>query len=500
MVEMEINNEIRGLQNAIREEQETSERLSGVEERNNREMQYLQQQMTVVRAERERLAGQYSMLRKSLDKAEEESSQFDTAIASTNNELEIMEKNVQRVARQITDVYLQIEGFVSDQTTSKRNEVSTLKNVKRVALDVGRKEEEVVKTRNDIAKLKVEALAVQANRGGLENLLLEVKQDLEQRGKLISQYEAEIKSRHQQIEKKQLYVDRLNREYDEKRRKLEEELGEAVEAAGPLEVKIKSLKKQIAERVAACGVLQKEWLRKQHAIMEQQGAQEKVKAEMAQTKEKRAIVDGKRARIEKVLADEVKEKKDLEIVLRALKMDMDRMNGHTAKYEADATTLKSDTEVLEKGFINKLKTVEQEATAVETQIREIEEARTAIADEVVEAEKQVMLWQRKIHLESEMQKALDPSVGNMETVAMKREIHRIELRLEQLKRRQEQIIVEMERAVHKRSALQLKYEPQAKKAAPKNARRELENLKRSLRTATDGRAQTEDQLAKKESL
>merc|ERR1712194_192690 len=288
MVEMEINNEIRGLQNAIREEQETSERLSGVEERNNREMQYLQQQMTVVRAERERLAGQYSMLRKSLDKAEEESSQFDTAIASTNNELEIMEKNVQRVARQITDVYLQIEGFVSDQTTSKRNEVSTLKNVKRVALDVGRKEEEVVKTRNDIARLKVEALAIQANRGGLENLLLEVKQDPEQRGKLISQYEAEIKSRHQQIEKKQLYVDRLNREYDEKRRKLEEELGEAVEAEGPLEVKIKSLKKQIAERVAACGVLQKEWLRKQHAIMEQQGAQEKVKAEMAQTKEKRA--------------------------------------------------------------------------------------------------------------------------------------------------------------------------------------------------------------------
>merc|ERR1712194_826130 len=135
---------------------------------------------------------------------------------------------------------------------------------------------------------------------------------------------------------------------------------------------------------------------------------------------------------------------------------------------------------------------------VETQTREIEEARSAIADEVIEAEKQVMLWQRKIHLESEMQKALDPSVGNMETVAMKREIHRMELRLEQLKRRQEQIIVEMERAVHKRSALQLKYEPQAKKAAPKNARRELENLKRSLRTATDGRAQTEDQISKKE--
>lgn len=43
-----IANEIRGLQNVIREEQEKHEKLSSVEERNNKEMQYLQQQMTIV--------------------------------------------------------------------------------------------------------------------------------------------------------------------------------------------------------------------------------------------------------------------------------------------------------------------------------------------------------------------------------------------------------------------------------------------------------------------
>ena len=39
-----------------------------------------------------------------------------------------------------------------------------------------------------------------------------------------------------------------------------------------------------------------------------------------------------------------------------------------------------------------------------------------------------MLWERKIHLEREMQQALDPTVGNLETEAMKREIHRMQLR------------------------------------------------------------------------
>lgn len=89
-----------------------------------------------------------------------------------------------------------------------------------------------------------------------------------------------------------------------------------------------------------------------------------------------------------------------------------------------------------------------------------------------------MLWQRKIHLEQEMQQALDPSVGELETTAMKKEIHRMTLRLEQLKRRQEQLIVEMERAVYKRQAIQLKYEPQMKKAGGKDKKREIDNLKR----------------------
>lgn len=130
--ELEILNEIRGLAKVIVEAQEQNEKLGAVEERNNREMQHLQQQMTVVRAERERLASQYSMLKKSLDKADEEGVEFEKAIGTVTNELEIIEKLVQRVSRQITEVYLKIDAFVGDQKTHKRNEMSTLKSVKKV--------------------------------------------------------------------------------------------------------------------------------------------------------------------------------------------------------------------------------------------------------------------------------------------------------------------------------------------------------------------------------
>ncbi len=101
--------------------------------------------------------------------------------------------------------------------------------------------------------------------------------------------------------------------------------------------------------------------------------------------------------------------------------------------------------------------IEGNCLEMERHIENIKIEKDKMGEEVIEAEKQVMLWQRKIHLEQEMQQALDPSVGELETTAMKKEIHRMQLRLEQLKRRQEQIIVEMERAVYKRDSIQMKY-------------------------------------------
>ena len=62
-----------------------------------------------------------------------------------------------------------------------------------------------------------------------------------------------------------------------------------------------------------------------------------------------------------------------------------------------------------------------------------------------------------------MQDALDPNIGQSEIVAMKKEIHRMELRYEQLRKKQEQMIKDMERAVFKRETIQLKYLPKVEK-------------------------------------
>merc|ERR1719221_443319 len=139
---------------------------------------------------------------------------------------------------------------------------------------------------------------------------------------------------------------------------------------------------------------------------------------------------------------------------------------------------------------------------MERKVDSVKEEKNNMTNEVLEAERQVLLWERKITLEKEMQEALDPNIGQADSSAMKKEIHRMELRLEQLKRRQEQMIMEMERAIHKRDAIALKYEPKAKKnkqvTTAANLKRQVQSLRNNLRLCTTANSDIEQKIGQRE--
>merc|ERR1719498_1088241 len=140
------------------------------------------------------------------------------------------------------------------------------------------------------------------------------------------------------------------------------------------------------------------------------------------------------------------------------------MNGQIVKSDNRSKELGNSNQMMETEFVAKLKEIESQCLAMEAKVGEVKEEKASMTNDILEAERQVLLWERKISLEKEMQQALDPNVGQSESSAMQKEIHRMELRLEQLKRRQEQMIAEMTRVIHKRDAITMKYEPKAKKS------------------------------------
>jgi len=491
--EFAIESDIRGVHAATRGEQDRNEQLTALLQRNQNEMNHLTTQMQTIKQDRERLAEQYSMLKKSLMHTQKEAAKIDSALSTIEQQGQLVDASIQKVANEATRLTEKIFDIVSEQTTLDRSASNTAKLAKKIHEQIGRKEDELAALSNEIARVKVDALNTRAHNQLLKDRLKQLTDDLADREKLIDQYEMEIRKRHHHIEKKQLFVDRLNKEYDEKRSRQEDE------STGPLEAKIKNLRKQIADKSKECGEMQKEWMKKQTELISLQSDASSLAKKVSSQKDETAILRQQKVRQEGTLEHTKKEVRGLQGAEKNLRLELEKLNARGSKHTTQGATLTSQTGLLEKEFMRKLKDKELECTAIEKTIERSKEDRENLQQELVEAEKQLMLWERKIVLEKEMQEALDPNVGQAEVASMKKEIHRMELRLDQLKRRQEQLISDMERVIHKRDVIQLKYEPVQRpgvlKADPHmkaTLRRQLNSLRTNLKLATSAIQETEN--------
>ena len=78
-------------------------------------------------------------------------------------------------------------------------------------------------------------------------------------------------------------------------------------------------------------------------------------------------------------------------------------------------------------------------------------------NEIVECERQILLWERKYQLEKEMQETLDPNVGKSEIEELTKELHRMELKYDSLIKAQSKISKEMLRIMEKKQDIQMKH-------------------------------------------
>lgn len=500
--ELAIENEIRGLHSSIRTEQERHEQLCALRDRNEKETQYLQSQMTNLKQERERLMDQYTTLNKSMDQHSEETQKYKAGITEQTRSLEVLDRNMQNVSREITAILSKIEEEMSEQTTCDRVAANSRKRMKKIGEEIAAKEVETQNLLNEIARVTVDSLNTKAHNQMLKDRHKQLSDELAEREKLIEQYEQEIRKRHHQIEKKQLFVDRLNREYDEKRTKLEAEIGNDEDVAGPQEAKLKHMRKAIAELTKECSDMQKDWIQKQTQLLSVASDTDKLKGNLNENKNKKMVLEQKKIRIEGQLSGHEKEIRELENNMKHLRFDMDRMNGAVVKNESRSDEISNSNQMMETEFVRKLKEIESRCLDMERDVEKLRLEKDQMNQDILESERQVLLWERKITLEKEMQAALDPNVGQADAAAMKKEIHRMELRLEQLKRRQEQMIVEMERAIHKRDVIALKLEPKAKKskqaANTANVKRQLQSLRNNLKLCTQANSEAEQKITERQ--
>lgn len=138
--------------------------------------------------------------------------------------------------------------------------------------------------------------------------------------------------------------------------------------------------------------------------------------------------------------------------------DMRKLNEYLAHFRLKHKELGSQTYDTNSEFGEVLVTMESLVVQLESQIIRLKEEKQQILENIIENERQILLYEKKISLEKEMQEALDPNIGKKEIADLEKELHLKKLQLQDIRILQEKIVMEIEKVVNKKTNIDLKYQ------------------------------------------
>ncbi|KAH8082069.1 hypothetical protein JL720_8594 [Aureococcus anophagefferens] len=383
-----------------------NESLVVVRDRLAREEQGLDEAIGQVVADCEAVSAQFALLQRSMVHTEEEEAKVAGEAKGSGDSLEQLAQNIQIV--------------------------TAVRNLQKQALAVKERthEKEITQAHleNELSRIRVDTLNTDAHNSQLRETLEGMVGKLKTQDELIAKYQQEIRQRNDDIEKKMYRVDRLNRKYEKMMEHADD--GEHLQGA---------------------------WLADQTLLVSAAQQTEVTLEKNAELRARARILNERRLQLLKDASKRTVEVTALQNNIKAMRADVARLNDLLGRHATQQEALANETAVTEMEFQSELKELEDESLAMEKRVFDTKQAKAALLEEVVDTERQVMLWEKKIQLERETQAALDPEVGMSEIKAMEIEIHRMRLRLDGLQREQERMIVEMERGIGKREAITLRF-------------------------------------------
>lgn len=459
-----MDNEIAGLRKLIREESDTNEKLTGIKKKAEAELRFLVATMDELEEKHAKGVENYNILVASLERTEAEL----TEVNASRAKLLTATRGLQREADAILETQHayedEMEANGTQQVTLSKGAQATAKATKKLTVKLRELEREQIKNENELARIRMDILNTEDHNGRLKETLEGLVGEMRDLEGLINNYEVEIRRRNDSIQKKQSEVDRLNKLYDSLASNMVDE------NTGPLEATIHNLSKSIQGAKAECTRLQNYWLRQQRTLVNNEKAAAEQATTLAELRAQLTVLQQKKLRLDSVATGHNAECSEYEKQVRAAQRQLAVLNESIAQNEDAQARLAEANLSQENAFIRKLQDAEKVAIGLEVEIDELLSEKKYLLSDVIEAERQIMLWEKKIQLAKETQEALDPEVGATEVKAMKKEIHRMKLRHASLLRQQEKMVQDMEKAIVRREHIWARGRAVQKKAASSKSR------------------------------
>jgi chromosome segregation ATPase len=439
---------------------------------------------------------------KSINNTKSEIHGLEIKTTSLQNDLEIIDKNKLKLldeARLLGEKNLII--LSSKETHEKQAENLNKQNTKleKEKFDI---EVDINSKLNEIARVEIDKLNVEAQNTALKQRLEFMHKQITEKEKEYSQKESEIKQNHETLEKKQLNVDKLNKKFAEINAK-----NKGGEELGLYELKIKELTIELDKLAKQKSEIEQEWINKKSALVAKEKLKNELSEENTDMRHKKMILEHKKARLNKIYEMHEKEIREIEISLKNLGYDMNKYNGQLSKNIGTKDKIGFKFFDVEVDFRDKLKQLENQSVKLEMEIEVLREEKADTLTQILEVERQIHLWERKIILEEQMQEIVKPDKGIKEIDEMKSLIHRQNLLYKKLQQEQELVIKNMEMAIERRDFIKVRYpvdkygfsndnkKPSSSTGMTNQTNRELKNLKDDIKHLEKGKIEINNNLA-----
>ncbi|KAJ3331018.1 Coiled-coil domain-containing protein 40, partial [Blyttiomyces sp. JEL0837] len=442
-----LNGEINGFRQSLRKAQEQSETLTLLLTKLDGEVDHLKRQISSLNEQRDKLMDQYSMYSKTLQKTEQELAQINQERQALQLEIAAVVKLTKQTAAQTAKLESDIGDHLQNQIAIDKGATCTRKDNTKLRNTIHEKEASIAVAQNDLSNIRLEALSVAATVQSMNDRVAALDEELSNKNSMIEQYEMEIRRRNDELGKKQGEMDLLNKKFDQLMARNQDE------SMGPLEATIHNVTKLVQQKEKDCTELQQFWLKAQHELVTISKKSGELQEGTAELKMKLAVLSRKKAVVNTQFETESKEIREHQRNIRGLQNDMIKINTLLSKQSHLQSVLQENNLGLEQEFRARLKHAELESIRSENRIEELRDEKKKALQGLVEAERQLMLWEKKIQLAKETQAALDPNIGATEIREMAVEIHRMKLRYASMLKLQEKMIAEMEKSVYRRESI-----------------------------------------------
>ncbi|XP_063265256.1 coiled-coil domain-containing protein 40 isoform X3 [Prinia subflava] len=460
---------------SIRKEEEKNENLVSLLNRSQNDASVTRKMIAQCLLEQEALQVQTGTYTRVLQETEQALSRTKMDRAAHQNELLSIRRGIEKGTYAKEQLESEIMAKLQDQKISSK----AAKHFSQLAEKLRNRKSDLelhfYKVENDVAQIILNATNTSCRLTVHQKTLCEVDNEIKNMNEMITCQENEIA-------KSRLLADRKGGIICLYNKKLEMLLSQqGGQELGPLEIEINQLTREIEERNSEAMALQKHWLSEQKELVRLTREREEQITSLATLQQQIIIMQQRKLRLENEIQQEIKEQKDVERHMKNMSNDLIKLNTLIKKNNSSVEELQNGKLVTENEFLQSLKASEKESVEMQERQSQLTEEKERLLNSLVEAEHQILLWEKKIQLAKEMREATDALLEQGEIHDMKTEIRRMQVRYGQLLKQQEMLMRAMEACVSHRETITNWAEAQSKLDKKHSTKTDFQSKKEELK-------------------